>query len=120
MYISQDPIGLAGGNPTLYGYVKDSNWWVDVFELEVVTSTEIRIMEFTSHGVNRATERSVAPRDILSAVKKPLKVSDIKIDSEGSLHNDLLEKKQKDYAKSEINDKTILFFARFNKTIYNY
>jgi len=25
-YISQDPIGLAGGNPTLYGYVKDSNW----------------------------------------------------------------------------------------------
>ena len=82
-YISQDPIGLAGGNPTLYGYVKDSNWWVDVFGLEVITSTEIRIMEFTSHGVNRAIERSVAPIDILSAVKKPLKVSDIKIDSEG-------------------------------------
>ena len=34
MYISQDPIGLAGGNPTLYGYVKDSNWWVDVFGLD--------------------------------------------------------------------------------------
>ena len=33
-YISQDPIGLAGGNPTLYGYVKDSNWWVDVFGLD--------------------------------------------------------------------------------------
>ena len=32
-YISQDPIGLAGGNPTLYGYVKDSNWWVDIFGL---------------------------------------------------------------------------------------
>ncbi|UTC66584.1 RHS repeat-associated core domain-containing protein [Treponema sp. OMZ 791] len=24
-YISQDPIGLAGGNPTIYGYVFDSN-----------------------------------------------------------------------------------------------
>ncbi len=24
-YISQDPIGLAGNNPTLYGYVKDAN-----------------------------------------------------------------------------------------------
>ena len=35
-YISQDPIRLAGGNPTLYGYVKDSNWWVDVFGLIVV------------------------------------------------------------------------------------
>ena len=34
--------------------------------------------------------------------------------------NQLQLKKQKDYAKSEINDKTILFFARFNKTIYNY
>lgn len=33
-YISQDPIGLAGGNPTLYGYVEDSNWWVDVFGLD--------------------------------------------------------------------------------------
>ena len=33
-YISQDPIGLAGGNPTLYGYVGDCNWWVDVFGLD--------------------------------------------------------------------------------------
>ena len=36
-YISQDPIGLAGGNPTLYGYVKDSNWWVDRFGLDCAT-----------------------------------------------------------------------------------
>ena len=28
-YISQDPIGLAGNNPTLYGYVSDTNSWVD-------------------------------------------------------------------------------------------
>ena len=28
-YFSQDPIGLAGGNPTLYGYVGDPNTWVD-------------------------------------------------------------------------------------------
>ena len=33
MYISQDPIGLADGNPTLYGYVFDSNSWVDVLGL---------------------------------------------------------------------------------------
>ena len=33
-YISQDPIGLASANPTLYGYVKDSNWWVDIFGLD--------------------------------------------------------------------------------------
>ena len=28
-YITQDPIGLAGGNPTLYGYVSDPNGWID-------------------------------------------------------------------------------------------
>ena len=32
-YITQDPIGLAGGNPTLYGYVGDTNTWIDPFGL---------------------------------------------------------------------------------------
>ncbi|WP_136668189.1 DUF6531 domain-containing protein [Flavobacterium sp. H122] len=32
-YISQDPIGLAGNNPTLYGYVTDSNSLIDVLGL---------------------------------------------------------------------------------------
>lgn len=29
MYISSDPIGLVGNNPTLYGYVQDVNTWID-------------------------------------------------------------------------------------------
>ncbi len=33
-YISQDPIGLVGSNPTLYGYVKDPNLWVDELGLD--------------------------------------------------------------------------------------
>ncbi|WP_373810616.1 glycohydrolase toxin TNT-related protein, partial [Porphyromonas macacae] len=33
-YISQDPIGLAGNNPTLYGYVFDTNTQIDPFGLE--------------------------------------------------------------------------------------
>ncbi len=32
-YLSQDPIGLAGNNPTFYAYVHDSNSWVDPFGL---------------------------------------------------------------------------------------
>jgi len=35
LYVSQDPIGLEGGNPTLYGYVSDSNMMVD--ELGLLT-----------------------------------------------------------------------------------
>ncbi len=33
MYTQQDPIGMAGNNPTLYGYVSDPNRNVDVFGL---------------------------------------------------------------------------------------
>ena len=32
-YISQDPIGLASGEPNFYAYVPDVNSWVDVFGL---------------------------------------------------------------------------------------
>ncbi|MDQ7738070.1 hypothetical protein HUK48_12070 [Prevotella corporis] len=35
-YISQDPIGLAGGNPTLYGYVFDPNIQIDPFGLDIL------------------------------------------------------------------------------------
>ena len=37
LYISQDPIGLAGNNPTLYGYVSDNNSWVDPLGLTELT-----------------------------------------------------------------------------------
>ena len=36
MYLSQDPIGLAGNNPTLYGYVHDPNGWLDAFGLDCI------------------------------------------------------------------------------------
>lgn len=37
MYISSDPIGLNGNNPTLYGYVQDINMWLDVCGLDPFT-----------------------------------------------------------------------------------
>jgi RHS repeat-associated protein len=33
-YISQDPIGVEGGNPTMYGYVHDINSQIDPFGLD--------------------------------------------------------------------------------------
>jgi RHS repeat-associated protein len=32
-YVNQDLIGLAGNNPTLYTYVKNTNTWIDIFGL---------------------------------------------------------------------------------------
>lgn len=33
LYISQDPIGIAGNNPNFYAYTHDSNAWMDPFGL---------------------------------------------------------------------------------------
>jgi uncharacterized protein RhaS with RHS repeats len=33
-YLSQDPIGLASGEPNFYAYVHDTNSWVDVLGLQ--------------------------------------------------------------------------------------
>ncbi len=48
-YTQQDPIGLAGGNPTLYGYVGDTNWWIDPFGLDVRDG--IGRSHVTYHGI---------------------------------------------------------------------
>ena len=40
-YISQDPIRLNGNNRNLYAYVKDSNRWVDVFGLELISGESL-------------------------------------------------------------------------------
>ena len=45
-YISQDPIRLNGGNPTLYGYVHNPVLWIDIFGQFIV----FRGMDSTSSG----------------------------------------------------------------------
>jgi RHS repeat-associated protein len=56
MYLSQDPIGLAGNNPTLYGYVHDPNSWVDVLGLkpkETPLPSTIDLKPGTAHVIER-------------------------------------------------------------------
>ena len=52
MYISEDPIGLASGNPTLYGYVGDVNGQTDVFGL---SSFLFRADDFYKKGADIGT-----------------------------------------------------------------
>ncbi len=44
-YTQQDPIGLAGGNPTLYGYVANPNIQIDPFGLKIVFRGERSSMD---------------------------------------------------------------------------
>ena len=39
MLYAEDPIGLAGGNPTIYGYVFNALREIDLFGLDVKTGT---------------------------------------------------------------------------------
>lgn len=51
MYTQPDPIGLAGGNPTLYGYVSDPNIEFDPFGL-IVVYRNLRPDEIISNGLS--------------------------------------------------------------------
>ena len=69
-YTQQDPIGLAGANPTLYGYVWDTNWWIDIFGLtsiaELVEEAHSLLdpisqnMKTTAIGANTAGDLFIA------------------------------------------------------------
>ena len=67
MYISQDPIGLAGGNPTLYGYV---------FDLNIETDTlGLRCKKTSYNGVSRRDAFRQAKRDAdISMNQQPINV----------------------------------------------
>ena len=41
-YISQDPIGLASGEPNFYAYVEDSNFWIDPLGLKTYNGNDKR------------------------------------------------------------------------------
>ncbi|MFJ7888349.1 HNH/endonuclease VII fold putative polymorphic toxin [Lysinibacillus xylanilyticus] len=47
-YTQQDPIGLEGRNPTLYGYVADPNSWIDPFGLRCEQKNKKTSYEGTS------------------------------------------------------------------------
>ena len=53
-YICQAPIGLAGNNPTRYGYVSDTNMWVDILGLDI-----IRLRHYTSNKGLQGIEESM-------------------------------------------------------------
>ncbi|WP_298479631.1 RHS repeat-associated core domain-containing protein [uncultured Maribacter sp.] len=58
-YISQDPIGLAGNNPNLYAYTKDSNRQLDIFGLDTFYQLFNDSGDLVYEGI---TERNIQDR----------------------------------------------------------
>jgi RHS repeat-associated protein len=54
LYISQDPIGLDGGS-AFYAYVKDLNFWIDIFGLSTVYLRNVEV--YVGKAKNNAAER---------------------------------------------------------------
>jgi hypothetical protein len=93
IYISLDPIGLAGGM-NAYKYIYDINNWVDRLGLsgecnstekgiEIIAANGTKINGFIGHAVERAIERGVSPSSMLDALKNPLKIGEVVFDNLG-------------------------------------
>ena len=69
-YLSQDPIGLAGNNPTLYGYVKDVNSWVDEFGLKCWNASKKKFWK--QEAIDNPRRYSQRNLDRMSQGKAPM------------------------------------------------
>ena len=82
-YISQDPVGLVGNNPTFYGYVKDVNSWADVFGLSCkkivigegmprvkAHAKKIDAKWYQAWGKNFPPNRKMTPDEFSAALKR--------------------------------------------------
>lgn len=56
VYLSQDPVGLAGGM-SFYAYVGDPNIWVDIFGLKCAVPP--KKVNFTAEGVSHVKDRHI-------------------------------------------------------------
>lgn len=70
-YISQDPIGLAGGILNLYGYVSDTNAWIDIFGLIKFGANDPDLFSVTGNQKNTVTIKMQGSRgrDFTAAYK---------------------------------------------------
>ena len=86
MYISSDPIGLAGNNPTLYGYVYDVNTWLDKWGLfAALYRMRLQIQKGTENIISKVVESS----DPITAKQLEKEMMDM-IDNMKSVRPDLV------------------------------
>jgi RHS repeat-associated protein len=86
-YVSQDPIGLAGGNPTLYGYVRNPLSWVD--ELGLKCKSQVsgeKGRKKATHDLERNGYTIVAEEVTMNVNGKKIRADIVAKDRHGNLH----------------------------------
>jgi RHS repeat-associated protein len=97
-YISQDPIGLSGGNPTLYGYVKDTNNWVDQSGLDCKTTAKLQ-----SHADAAKAEAQLSTKQQAS-VQRSLGRAEAAVDPKVKAYHEMMAaKKQRLYMGTQVD-----------------
>ncbi len=112
-YISQDPIGLAGNNPTLYGYVFDSNTEIDPFGLKC--GKKKKYYRYVGEGEYQAILRNKAiPNTDINGNPKKVYYTDRKYITAGraKTHNQLPNKPK---YRVEIDPENISGHKKFTK-----
>ena len=95
MYISQDPIGLAGNNPNFYAYTFDSNSEVDLFGLDLHHIIPNQIYREFSKSFDKVTDYAQ------NISKKGKDITNL-IDLDKPFHGN--HPKYSDYVREQVSD----------------
>lgn|GEM_PF-364064 len=109
-YTQLDPIGLVGGNPTLYGYVRDTNCWIDIFGLD--NKCKYQVDTSLSRKPERTHGYKWSDADAIQRSKK----------NKGTLQGRFGSKADADYAISEaqklkIGERKLILAPEGNKNV---
>ncbi|WP_342503648.1 RHS repeat-associated core domain-containing protein [Lysinibacillus sp. FSL L8-0126] len=85
IYTQSDPIGLAGNNPTLYGYVSDTNRQIDVFGLMPLSNPVNQGHHMVPHTL--ATKLGIQPFNSQTGVPALYFSSEQWLEGEGLNHS---------------------------------
>ena len=99
MYISSDPIGLAGNNPTLYGYVEDVNAWIDFWGLSDCKITQ-RLNELANEAIKEAKLSKKQTASIQRSLDRAAASTNPKIKA---YHEMMAGKKEKMYMGTQVD-----------------
>ncbi|MDO6189108.1 RHS repeat-associated core domain-containing protein, partial [Phocaeicola vulgatus] len=99
MYISSDPIGLAGNNPTLYGYVQDVNTWIDSWGLSDCKVTQ-RLNELANEAIKEAKLSKKQTASIQRSLDRATASTNPKIKA---YHTMMAGKKEKMYMGTQVD-----------------